>query len=64
MPVAAIAWLASPDQTFGKGNDRMKAFIAGTAAAILISVIAGVVMNVAGPTSATKFSTDSVRLSD
>ena len=34
----------------------MKAFTAGTAAAILISVIAGVVMNVAGPTSATKFS--------
>ena len=42
----------------------MKAFIAGPAAAILISVIAGVVMNVAGPTSATKFSTDAVRLSD
>jgi len=42
----------------------MKAFIAGTAAAVLIAVIAGVVMNVAGPTSATKYSTDSVRLSD
>ena len=30
----------------------MKAFIAGTAAAVLIAVFAGVVMNVAGPSSA------------
>ena len=42
----------------------MKAFIAGTAAAILIAVAAGVVMNVTGPSSADKFSTDSVRLTD
>ncbi len=42
----------------------MKAFSAGTAAAVLIAVIAGVVMNVAGSTSATMYSTDSVRLSD
>ena len=40
----------------------MKAFIAGTAAAVLIAVLTGVVMNLAGPTSATKFSTDAVRL--
>ena len=54
MPVAAIAWAASYDRSFGKGSDRMKAFIAGTAAAVLI----------AGPSSADKFSTDAVRLSD
>ena len=42
----------------------MRAFIAGTAAAVLIAVFAGVVMNVAGPSSADKFSTDAVRLTD
>ena len=42
----------------------MKAFIAGTAAAILIAVVAGVVLDVTGSTSADKFSTGSVRLSD
>lgn len=42
----------------------MKAFIAGTAAAVLIAVVTGVVLNMLGPSSATKFSTDAVRLSD
>ncbi len=40
----------------------MKAFIAGTAAAVLIAVLAGVLMNVVGPTLADRFSTDAVRL--
>ena len=42
----------------------MKAFIAGTAAAALIAVIAGVVLNATVPSSADKFSTDAVRLTD
>ena len=42
----------------------MKAFIAGTAAAVLIAVVAGVALDVTGISSADKFSTDSVRLSD
>ncbi len=42
----------------------MKAFIAGTAAAILIAIVAGVALDITGPSSADKYSTGSVRLSD
>ena len=42
----------------------MKAFIMGSAVAIVIAIVAGVALNATGPSSADKFSTDSVRLSD
>lgn len=40
----------------------MKAMWIGFAAAILIAVVSGVVVNELGPTSAEAFSTDSTRL--
>lgn len=40
----------------------MKAFLAGCAAAILIAVIAGVVLNYTGISTAQQYSTENVRL--
>ncbi|MFQ6018820.1 MAG: hypothetical protein ACE5KF_11580 [Kiloniellaceae bacterium] len=40
----------------------MKAFISGTAAAIVIAILAWVVLNAAGMSSAEMFSTGNVRL--
>lgn len=40
----------------------MKSFLIGTAAAIAIAIVAGVVLNTTNITSAEKFSTTSVRL--
>ena len=46
------------------GENKMKAFIAGTAAAVLIAVAAAFVLDELGMSSQNVYSTDSVRLGD